>query len=54
MREPSDAEADAFQIALEEVVFGYRVSTNRDLGIVRQAVKAGLRAAYEVREKERE
>ena len=51
---PSDAECDAAQIASEEHVFGYRVSTSRDLGIVRGAMRAALIAAHEHRQKEKE
>ena len=51
---PSDDECAAAQIAKEEYVFGYRVSTNRDLGIVRGAMRAALMAAHEHRQKEGE
>ena len=49
---PSDAECDAAQIAAEEYIHGHRVSTNRDLGIVRGAMRAALIAAHEHRKKE--
>ena len=51
---PSDDECDAAQIAAEEYVHGHRVSTNRDLGIVRGAMRAALIAAHEHRQKEGE
>ena len=51
---PTDAECDAAQIASEEHVFGHRVSTNRDLGIIRGAMRAALIAAHEHRQKEKE
>ena len=44
---PTDDECDAAQIAEEEYVHGHRVSTNRDLGIVRGAKRAALIAAWE-------
>lgn len=49
---PSDDECDAAQIAEEECVHGERISTNRDLGIVRGAKRAALIAAHEQRIKE--
>ena len=49
---PTDAECDAAQIASEEHVFGHRVSTNLDLGIIRGSKRASLIAAHEHRQKE--
>ena len=46
---PTDDECDAAQIASEEYVHGHRVSTKRDLGIVRGAMRAALMAAHEYR-----
>ena len=51
---PSDDECDAAQIAKEEYIYGHRVSTNRDLGIVRGTMRAALIAAHEHRQKEGE
>ena len=51
---PSDDECDAAQIASEEYIHGHRVSTNRDLGIVRGAMRAALIAAWAHRQKEGE
>ena len=51
---PTDGECDAAQIAAEEYIHGHRVSTNRDLGIVRGARRAALIAAWEHRQKEGE
>ena len=51
---PSDDECDAAQIAEEEYIHGHRVSTNRDLGIVRGAMRAALIAAWAHRQKEGE
>ena len=48
---PSDDECDAAQIAKEEYIHGHRISTNRDLGIVRGAMRAALIAAHEHRTK---
>lgn len=50
---PTDDECDAAQIASEEYVNGHRVSTSRDLGIVRGAMRAALIAAHEHRKKEK-
>lgn len=51
---PSDDECDAAQIAEEEYVFGCRVSSRRDLGVRRGAMRAALIAAHEHRQKEGE
>ena len=48
---PTDDECDAAQIAEEEYIHGHRISTNRDLGIVRGAMRAALIAAHEHRQK---
>lgn len=48
---PTDDECDAAQIAKEEYIHGHRISTNRDLGIVRGAMRAALIAAHEHRQK---
>ena len=51
---PSDDECDAAQIAEEEYIHGHRVSTQRDLGITRGAMRAALIAAWAHRQKEGE
>lgn len=48
---PTDDECDAAQIAKEEYVHGRRTSTQRDLGIIRGAMRAALIAAHEHRQK---
>ena len=49
---PSDDECDAAQIAEEEYVHGHRISSRRELGITRGAMRAALIAAHNHRMKE--
>ena len=51
---PSDDECDAAQIASEEYIHGHQVSSPRDLGITRGAMRAALIAAWAHRQKEGE
>ena len=51
---PSDDECDAAQIASEEYIYGHQVSSPRDLGITRGAMRAALIAAWAHRQKEGE